>query len=61
VLRFEVRPAGEMPSYPITETPAPVKTGPLYNRASPDTGSYDQYYKPFLDFEKNVVQANAGS
>ena len=25
VLRFEVRPAGEMPSYPITETPVPVK------------------------------------
>jgi hypothetical protein len=26
-----------------------------------DTGSYDQYHKPYLDFERNVVQANAGS
>jgi hypothetical protein len=25
VLRFEARPAGEMPSYPIDETPTPVK------------------------------------
>ena len=26
-----------------------------------DTGSYDQDNKPFLDFEKDVVQADAGS
>jgi len=26
-----------------------------------DTGSYDQYNKPYLDFEKDVVQANAAA
>jgi len=26
-----------------------------------DTGGYDQYNTPYLDFEKDVVQANAGS
>ena len=61
VLRFEVRPAGEMPSYPITETPTPVKGWTFIQSRITDTGSYDQYNKPFLDFEKNVVQANAGS
>jgi hypothetical protein len=35
VLHFEVRPAGEMPSYPIDETATPVKGGRSFNRASP--------------------------
>jgi mannose-6-phosphate isomerase-like protein (cupin superfamily) len=61
VLRFEVRPTGEMPSYPITETPTPVKGWTFIQSRITDTGSYDQYNKPYLDFEKNVVQANAGS
>ena len=60
-LRFEVRPTGEMPSYPITETPIPVKGWTFIQSRITDTGSYDQYNKPYLDFEKNVVQANAGS
>ena len=53
--------AGEMPSYPIAVTPTPVKGWPFIQSRITDTGSYDQYNKPFLDFEKNVVQANAGS
>ena len=61
VLRFEVRPAGEMPSYPITETPTPVKGWTFIQSRITDTGGYDQDNKPFLDFEKDVVQANAGS
>jgi mannose-6-phosphate isomerase-like protein (cupin superfamily) len=61
VLRFEVRPAGEMPSYPITETPTPVKGWTFIQSRITDTGSYDQDNKPYLDFEKDVVQANAGS
>jgi mannose-6-phosphate isomerase-like protein (cupin superfamily) len=60
-LRFEVRPAGQMPSYPITETPTPVKGWTFIKSRITDTGSYDQYNKPYLDFEKDVVQANAGS
>jgi mannose-6-phosphate isomerase-like protein (cupin superfamily) len=61
VLRFEVRPAGEMPSYPITETPTPVKGWTFIQSRITDTGSYDQDNKSYLDFEKDVVQANAGS
>jgi mannose-6-phosphate isomerase-like protein (cupin superfamily) len=61
VLRFEVRPAGEMPSYPITETPTPVKGWTFIQARITDTGGYDEYNKPYLDFEKDVVQANAGS
>jgi mannose-6-phosphate isomerase-like protein (cupin superfamily) len=61
VLRFEVRPAGEMPSYPITETPAPVKGWTFIQARISDTGHYDQDNKPFLDFEKDVVQANGRS
>jgi mannose-6-phosphate isomerase-like protein (cupin superfamily) len=60
-LRFEVRPAGEMPSYPITETPTPVKGWTFIQSRITDTGSYDKDNKPYLDFEKDVVQANAGS
>jgi mannose-6-phosphate isomerase-like protein (cupin superfamily) len=60
VLRFEVRPAGQMPSYPITETPTPVKGWTFIQSRITDTGSYDEYNKPYLDFEKDVVQANAG-
>ena len=62
VLRFEVRPAaGEMPSYPIDETPTRQKGGRSFNRAFADTGSYDQYNRPYLDFLKDVVEANVGS
>ena len=61
VLRFEVRPAGQMPSYPITETPTPVKGWTFIQSRITDTGSYDQDNKPYLDFEKDVVQADAGS
>jgi mannose-6-phosphate isomerase-like protein (cupin superfamily) len=61
VLWFEVRPAGEMPSYPITETPTPVKGWTFIKSRITDTGSYDQDNRPYLDFLKDVVQANAGS
>lgn len=61
VLRFEVRPASEMPSYPIDETPTPIKGWTFIKSRITDTGSYDEYNKPYLDFLKDVVQANAGS
>jgi hypothetical protein len=61
VLRFEVRPAGEMPSYPIDETPTPGEKVDVHPIAHHDTGSYDQYNRPYLDFLKDVVEANAGS
>jgi mannose-6-phosphate isomerase-like protein (cupin superfamily) len=61
VLRFEVRPAGEMPSYPITETPTPIKGWTFIQSRITDTGAYDQFNKPYLDFLKDVVEANGRS
>jgi mannose-6-phosphate isomerase-like protein (cupin superfamily) len=54
-LRFEVHPA-EAPIYPISETPAP-RSGVSYIKATfKGRGSYDSANRPFLDFEKDVVQ-----
>jgi mannose-6-phosphate isomerase-like protein (cupin superfamily) len=61
VLRFEVRPAGEMPSYPIDQTPTAVKGWTFIQTRISDIGSYDQDNRPYLDFLKDVVEANAGS
>ena len=57
-LRFEVRPAGEHPSYPVAETPVPLP-GIVYNKASySGGGKYDEINKPYLDFEKDIVAAD---
>ena len=61
VLRFEVRNAVEMPSYPIDEMPTPVKGWTFIQPRITDTGSYDQYNKSYLDFWKDAVEADAGS
>ena len=54
-LRFEVHPA-EAPIFPISETPAPQR-GVSYIKATfKGRGSYDGINKPFLDFQKDVVQ-----
>jgi mannose-6-phosphate isomerase-like protein (cupin superfamily) len=56
VLRMEVAPAGEPPQYPISETPTPVP-GFKYIRATySGRGEYDAVNRPFIDFEKEVVQ-----
>jgi mannose-6-phosphate isomerase-like protein (cupin superfamily) len=55
-LRFEVRPAGEAPSYPVSETPAP-QPGIKYVRADyTGRGKYDADNKPYLDFQKDIVE-----
>jgi len=61
VLRFEVRNAVEMPSYPIDEMPTPVKGWTFIQSRITDTGSYDRYNKSYLDFWKDDEEANAGS
>jgi hypothetical protein len=43
VLRPEVRPAGEMASYPIDETPTPAQGWTFIQSPINDTGSYDRY------------------
>lgn len=54
-LRFEVHPA-EAPIFPASETPAP-RAGISYIKATfKGRGSYDAANRPFLDFQKDVVQ-----
>jgi mannose-6-phosphate isomerase-like protein (cupin superfamily) len=60
-LRFEVRPAGEMPSYPGTETPPTVKGWKYTKTTITDRGKYDEVNKQFLDFNKDIVAADGKS
>jgi mannose-6-phosphate isomerase-like protein (cupin superfamily) len=66
-LRFEVRPAGEMPSYPASETPTPVPGWTYIKALLNERGSYDDagappgLNKPYLDFQKDVVEADGKS
>jgi mannose-6-phosphate isomerase-like protein (cupin superfamily) len=56
VLFFRVTPAGESPDYPLTETPAPVKGVKYIKAAYSGHGDYDAVNKPYIDFEKQIVQ-----
>jgi mannose-6-phosphate isomerase-like protein (cupin superfamily) len=56
VLFFQMRPAGESPDYPLSETPTPVK-GITYVKATyTGHGDYDKINHPYIDFEKQIVQ-----
>jgi mannose-6-phosphate isomerase-like protein (cupin superfamily) len=57
-LRFEVRPSGETPSYPISETPDPAKGMKFIKADYTGRGKYDEVNKPYVDFEKDIVAAN---
>jgi mannose-6-phosphate isomerase-like protein (cupin superfamily) len=57
-LRFEVRPSGETPSYPISETPTPAKGMKFIKADYTGRGKYDDINKPYVDFEKDIVAAN---
>src|SRR6201996_3057079 len=54
-LRFEVRPSGEAPQYPITETPTPVPGIKYVKAVYTGHGDYDAINHPFIDFEKQIV------
>ena len=56
VLRFEVRPAGEPPQYPISETPTPEKSVKYVKAVFTGHGDYDKVNHPFIDFQKQIVQ-----
>jgi len=57
-LRFEVRGSQAVPLYPINETPPPL-AGKQYLKISyTGHGAYDDVNKPFLDFNKDVIEAN---
>jgi mannose-6-phosphate isomerase-like protein (cupin superfamily) len=55
-LRFQMRPAGEAPDYPITETPTPVKGVHYVQATYTGHGDYDKINHPYIDFEKQIVQ-----
>ncbi|MEO8301674.1 MAG: hypothetical protein ABI608_07770 [Rhizomicrobium sp.] len=55
-LRFEMRPAGETPDYPLSETPPPVKGVQYIKAVYSGHGDYDKLNVPFVDFEKQIVQ-----
>ena len=57
-LRFEVRPSGETPSYPVSETPTPAKGMKFIKADYTGRGKYDDVNKPYVDFEKDIVAAN---
>ena len=55
VLFFNMRPAGETPSYPLTETPPKVKGMQFIKAVYSGHGDYDKVNKPYIDFEKQIV------
>jgi mannose-6-phosphate isomerase-like protein (cupin superfamily) len=59
VVRFEVRAAGAIPNYVAAETPTPVKGWKFIDAVYTGRGKYDDVNKPYLDFEKDVVQGGA--
>ena len=56
VLRFEVRPAGEPPQYPISEKPTPMPGVQYVQAVFTGHGDYDKVNRPFIDFQKQIVQ-----
>jgi mannose-6-phosphate isomerase-like protein (cupin superfamily) len=56
VLYFQMKPAGEAPDYPLTETPTPVPGVQYVKAAYTGRGTYDDINVPYVDFEKDIVQ-----
>ena len=56
VLRFEVRPSGEPPQYPISETPTPTPGVKYVKAVFSGHGEYDKINRPYIDFQKQIVQ-----
>lgn len=55
-LHFALRRTGAIPMYPENETPGTAPAGETYQKVSfTGRGSYDDVNKPYLDFEKDVV------
>jgi mannose-6-phosphate isomerase-like protein (cupin superfamily) len=58
VLRFEMRPSGEPPQYPLSETPTPVPGVKYVQATYTGHGDYDKVNHPYIDFQKQIVQGN---
>ena len=55
-LSFQMKPAGEAPDYPLSETPTPVKGVQYIKAAYSGRGEYDKMNVPYIDFDKQIVQ-----
>src|ERR1044071_7418119 len=57
---FRVTPAGQVPSYPESETPAPVK-GYTYEKVKiTSTGGYDSFNMPFFNIDEYGASERSG-
>jgi mannose-6-phosphate isomerase-like protein (cupin superfamily) len=58
VVFYRSTPAGQMPSYPVSETPTPVKGWRYVKARITSTGGYEAPNQPYLDF--NSYAAGGG-
>ena len=60
VVFFRMTPAGQAPSYPQSETPAPLK-GYIYEKTRiTSTGGYDVFNQPFFDIDSYGASERTG-
>jgi mannose-6-phosphate isomerase-like protein (cupin superfamily) len=55
-LRFEVRAAGEIPSFVLSETPPKIKGWKFVQATYTGKDKYNDTNKPYLDFQKTIVE-----
>jgi mannose-6-phosphate isomerase-like protein (cupin superfamily) len=58
-LRFEVVATGVAPLFPIKEKPDPIPAREYIKVSSSGRGKYDDTNRPYLDFNKTIVQGGA--
>jgi hypothetical protein len=60
VVFFRITPAGQVPSYPESETPAPIP-GYTYEKVRiTSTGGYDSFNKPFFNVDEYGASSRTG-
>jgi len=60
VVFFRMTPAGQVPSYPESETPTPIK-GYIYEKTRiTSTGGYDAFNQPFFDIDEYGASERTG-
>ena len=60
VVFFRVTPAGQVPSYPESETPAPIKGYTYVKARITSTGGYDATNMPFFDIDEYGASERTG-
>jgi mannose-6-phosphate isomerase-like protein (cupin superfamily) len=60
VVFFRITPAGQVPSYPETETPTPIAGYRYVKVRHTSTGGYDQFNKPFFNVDEYGASTRTG-